>query len=103
MTLIRLPLASRRTSGTSIFSSPLRYFPVSEALCRLDLLRFADSHDLAAMRSGQRAEIDNVIGLLDRLGIVFDDEDRIPQIAQHVQSLKQPLVVTRMQADARFV
>ena len=55
------------------------------------------------MRSRERAEIDDIICVLDRLLIVLDDQHGIAQIAKLMQRVEKPFVITRMQADARFV
>ena len=59
--------------------------------------------NLAAARAGARAEVENVIGGANRFLVVFDHDDRIPEIAQAAQRGEQPRVVALMQTDARFV
>src|SRR5205085_155211 len=61
------------------------------------------SNDFATVSSRERAEVDDVIGVFDGFLIVFDNEHRVAEIAKRVQRFEQPLVVTGMQADARFV
>ena len=45
-------------------------------------LRRAGRDDLAAVRSGERPEIDDIIGMLDRFFVVLDDENRVAEIAK---------------------
>ena len=40
---------------------------------------------------------------LDGVGIVFDDENRVAEIAEGFQDVDEALRVARMQADGRFV
>src|SRR5690606_11155877 len=72
-------------------------------LALFDHIRRADRDDIAAMRSGMRTEIYDKIGIFDRFLVVFDDEHRIAEIAQALQSFEQLAVVARMQPDARFI
>ena len=59
--------------------------------------------DLAAMLAGAKPHIDHVIGGVDRLLIVLDDEDAVAEIAQMTQRLQQATVVALMQSDRRLV
>ena len=59
--------------------------------------------DLAAMATGARAEIEQLIGILDHLAIVLDDQQRVTQVAEFFQCAQQPRVVAGMQPDRRFV
>ena len=64
-----------------------------------DLGRRAGGHQFAAQTPGARAQIDDVVGALDSLLVVLDDEHGVAQVAQPRQRVEQPLVVARMQAD----
>ena len=55
------------------------------------------------MLAGARAQIENVVGGENRVGIVLDDQQRVAQIAQPFQNLNQPVRVARMQPDGRLV
>src|ERR1041385_2275133 len=68
-----------------------------------DLLRRSLRHDLAAVDPGARAHVDHVVGRDDRLAVVLDDDDRVAALPQFAEQREQPLVVARMQADARLV
>ena len=52
---------------------------------------------------GARAEVDDVVGDRDRLGLVLDDEHGVALVAQLQQQLVHPLDVVRVQADRRLV
>src|SRR5476649_2265563 len=41
--------------------------------------------------------------MLDSLLVVLNDENCVAKIAQRVQRFEKPLIITRMQPDARFV
>ena len=60
-------------------------------------------HDSAAGRARVRADVDDVIGDLDHVGIVLDDEHGVALVAQLLQQLVEPVHVARVQADARLV
>ena len=57
----------------------------------------AREHDLAARRAGARAEVDDVVGDRDHLGLVLDDEHGVALVAQPLQQLVHPLDVVRVQ------
>ena len=69
----------------------------------LDLAQRSLHHHFAAMHSRAGPEIDDVIGATHRLFVVFDDDERVPLLAQRRQRLEQAKIVARMQADGRFV
>ena len=68
-----------------------------------DFIRSSARHQFAAQPPRARAEIDHVIGALDRLRIVFDDEHRVAHVAQGRQGIEQAVVIARMQADRRLI
>ena len=55
------------------------------------------------MHAGTGTEIDDVIGMLDRIFVVFDDDDGVAEIAQAIERQQQALVVALMQADRWLV
>ena len=59
--------------------------------------------DGAAARPGKRPDVDHVVGGLDHVGVVFDDEHRVALVAQLLQQLVQAVHVARVHADARLV
>ncbi len=60
-------------------------------------------HDFASTRTGAGTEIENVIRGADRLLVVLDDDDGIPQIAQTKERLQKARVVALMKTDAWFI
>ena len=69
----------------------------------LDLLRRARGGDRAAELPRAGPEIDQVVGRLDDLAVVLDQDQRVAQVAQVPQGPEQPGVVARVQADRRLV
>jgi len=69
----------------------------------LDFFVGSGADHLAAALSCSRAEIENVVRGAHDVGIVFDDENRVSQIAQAVQNLDQPIGVPAVQPDRRLV
>ena len=63
----------------------------------------AFGHDLAAESARPRAQVDHVVGGLDGVGVVLDDDDGVAEIAQPPQRGEQALVVPLVQPDARLV
>ena len=59
--------------------------------------------DLAALVAGAGAEVEQVVGRRDDLAVVFDEHERVAQVAQALQRAEQPGVVARVQADGRLV
>ena len=96
-------LGLRRLAGTGTDGSPVRYWPVSEARVRHDLLRRALGDDLAAVDAGAGADVEDVIGLQDRVLVVLDDDHRVAEVAQALQRAEQALVVALVQADRGLV
>ena len=50
-----------------------------------------------------RPDVDDVIGNLDHVRIVLDDDDRVALVAQLLEQLVETMDVARVQADARLV
>src|SRR5687767_10446403 len=69
----------------------------------LDVLWPTDGDHLAAVGPGERAQVDDIVCMLDRFLVVLDNQDGIAQIAKHVQRFEQASIVPRMQSDARLV
>ena len=74
-----------------------RFFAFQKAV------KIAFEYEIAAKFAGVDADIDDVIGGAHRFLVVLDDEHRVADVAEVFEDLDQPRVVTRMQADARFV
>jgi hypothetical protein len=69
----------------------------------LDVDRLALRDQLTAEAAGAGTEVDHVIGTLDSLGIVLDDEHGVAQVAQSSERIEQTIVVARVQSDGRLV
>ena len=50
-----------------------------------------------------RPDVDDVIGDLDHVGIVLDDDHGVALVAKLLQELVEPVHVARVQPDARLV
>ncbi len=59
--------------------------------------------DLSAVLAGARADVDDPVGLLDRVLVVLDDEHGVPEVAQADEGVDQPAVVALVQTDRRLV
>ena len=86
-----------RTDGFSAARSS-RCRPVSVPLARSPST-VPSKHDLAAGGAGAGAEVDDVVGDRDRLGLVLDDQHRVALVAQLQQQVVHPLDVVRVQPD----
>ena len=60
-------------------------------------------HHLATGGAGAGAEVDGVVGDLDRLRLVLDDQHGVALVAQLQQQVVHPLDVVRVQPDRRLV
>ena len=68
-----------------------------------DLVERAASHHFAAVRAGARSHVDDVVRGADCILVVLHDDDAVAEIAQVLQRPDQPVVVTLVQSDRRFV
>ena len=60
-------------------------------------------HHLAAGVPALRPEVDHVVGRLDHVEVVLDQQHRVAGVHQPVQRLEQPLDVREVQAGRRLV
>ena len=67
------------------------------------LLRGTFGYDLAAGTAALRAKIDDMVGTLDEIQIMLDDDDRIAHVHQLLQHLDQAVHVCNVQACGGFV
>ena len=67
------------------------------------LLQRPLDHDLAAVLSRAGADVDDVVGDADRLLVVFDDDDRVAEVAEAHHRVDEALVVALVQTDRRLV
>src|SRR5205823_13114990 len=70
---------------------------------RGDLLRRTGPDEIAASFATFRSQIDNPVGALDHLEIVFNNNHRITRVAQLHQHLKQFLNVGELQSCRRLI
>ena len=59
--------------------------------------------DLAALGARARSDIHHDVGGAHRIFVVFDDDQRVTEIAQRLQRREQTIVVALMQPDRRLV
>ncbi len=55
------------------------------------------------MDSRARTDVHDIVRRPHGVLVVFDDEQRVPQIAQSFEGIEKPLVIPLMQTDARLV
>ena len=104
MSLSILPLLRLAPLGRHRHRQLARQISAGERVrLRHDLGRRALRDDLAAMDAGARADVDDVVGLQDRVLVMLDHDHRVAEIAQAPQRLQQALVVALVQADRRLV
>ncbi len=80
-----------------------RYWPVSDSVLASMSATVALRDDPPAVHAGARAEVDDVVGLADRVLVVLDDDDRVAEVAQPHERVEQSLVVALVQADRGLV
>ena len=68
-----------------------------------DLFRRACSNDLPTASATLRAQIDQPVGRLDDVQIMFDDDQRVALIAQPMDHFQQQVDVVKMQPCSGFV
>ena len=59
--------------------------------------------DASAVLAGAEADVDDVVGVLDGILIVLDDDHGVADVTQALQRVEQPRVIALVQADRRFV
>ena len=99
-------IGARPAGGWSARGSrpcPQRYEPVSDWADDLDLRGRPGRRDPAARLARAGPEVDKVVGRLDDLAVVLDQDQRVAQVAEVPQGAEQPAVVARVQPDRRLV
>ncbi|MNL47401.1 hypothetical protein D3C87_1701900 [compost metagenome] len=66
-------------------------------------LRRAFGDNAAAFRTTFRAYVDDMVGHLDHVEVMLDDEDRISFFNQFIQNIEQMADILKMQPGGRFV
>ena len=82
---------------------PEIYAPVSEGGICDHVLEGARTQDVPAFGARARPDVDHHIRVANRVFVVFDDDQRVAEIAQRLQGRQQTVVVALMQADRRLV
>src|SRR5579859_849301 len=67
------------------------------------LLRFSLRDEIAPRITRPGTKVDDKIGAANGVFVVFDDQDRVPKIAELLQRAEQAIVVASMQADGGFI
>ena len=73
------------------------------ALCGQKLLQIARNDYISSVHTGTRTQINQIVGRKNGLLIVFNDENRIANIAQMKQGFHEPCVIARVEPDSRLV
>ncbi len=58
---------------------------------------------MSAVFTGARADVDDPVGRADGVLVVFDDDQRVAEVAEAGEGLDQPAVVTLVETDRRLV
>ena len=82
---------------------PERYAPVKDLVDDRTFVGRPGGGDPAAPFPRAGAEVDEVVGRLDDLAVVLDQDQGVAQVAEVPQGAEQPAVVARVQADRRLV
>ena len=69
----------------------------------LDLAGRAGRGDPAPSFARARPEVDKVIGRLDDLAVMLDQDQRVTQVAKVPEGRKQAAVIARMQSDRGLI
>ena len=59
--------------------------------------------DAAAVHAGAGSHVDDVVGAVDRLFVMLDDDHGVPEVAQAHEGVEQTAVVALVQPDRRLV
>ena len=96
-----IPLAPFLRNGDIL--GPLQILARQRLRAGHDVIGRALGDDSAAVFPCFRSDIDDIIGSTHGVFIVFDDDERIAQVAQALESFQELVVVPLVQADGRFV
>ena len=66
-------------------------------------LHRAGVDDLTAVLAGARADVDDPVGVADRVFVVLDDDEGVAEVLEADQGLDEPLVVALVETDRRLV
>src|SRR6185312_1196971 len=68
-----------------------------------DRIRRAAGDEFATETAGARTKVEHIIGALDGVGIVLDDEYRVAQVAKLGERIEETVIVARVEADRGFI
>ena len=94
---------SRRCLGTGMVMPARQIFSGDGARVRGDFGDGACGEKLAAEFAGAGAEVEQVVGGADDVGVVLDDEDGVAEVAQGVEDADELGGVAGVQADGGLV
>ncbi len=77
--------------------------PRVRRFARGDVLRGARRHNFATRVAAFRPQIDHVVGRLNHVEMMLDQQHCVPGVDEPVQRLEQPLDVRQVQACRRLV
>src|SRR4029077_13510 len=72
-------------------------------LARDDFLRRARHHQFTASVTTLGPQVDDVVGCLDHVQVVLDQQYRVPGVYQPIQRLQEPLHVGKVEAGCRLI
>lgn len=72
-------------------------------LTRQNVFGRASGDDLAAPVAPVRSQVDQIIGILDDVDVVFDDDDGVSLFDKLVQGIQKLLDIGEMQSRGRFI
>ena len=67
------------------------------------MFKISFKNEIAAEFAGVQTDVENVVGGTHHFFVVFDDQNRVADVAQIFENFDEPRVVARMQTDGRFV
>ena len=94
---------SRRYLGTGMVRRPERYLPVMEFGLAVTSVDGSGGEELAAEFAGAGAEVEEVVGGADDVGVVLDDEDGVAEVAEVLHDADEFGGVAGVEADAGLV
>ena len=77
--------------------------PGHRARIGAQFVRRTRGDQFTAAHAGAWTEVDDVIGVANRVFVVLDDQQRVARSGQRIERVEQHGVVARMQSDRRFI
>ena len=77
--------------------------PVTDSGLRSSSSAVPCGNELAAAHARTGAEVDDVVGVADRVFVMLDDNQSIAGPGQRIQGVEQHRVVARVQSDRRLI